>query len=285
MPVTFRPGRREDAEPCAAVFFQAFKLIAEQHNFPVDFPEPKMAVDILTMILSRDDVYSVIGEMDGEIVGSNFLWESDAIAGVGPITVKPSVQNGSIGRQLMEHVLDRASAKRFVGVRLVQSAYHNRSLSLYTKLGFDAREPLSVMQGPPINVQVPGYDVRAAKDGDLDACNRLCFHVHGQDRGRELLGAIKQGSALVVEHGGTITGYATLLGYFGHAASRTNEELKALIGAAPAFQGPGFLLPTRNGDLFRWCLQQGLRVVYPMTLMSRGLYQKPVGAFLPSILY
>ncbi|MER3423912.1 MAG: GNAT family N-acetyltransferase, partial [Nitrospiraceae bacterium] len=47
----------------------------------------------------------------------------------------------------------------------------------------------------------------------------------------------------------------------------------------------GFLLPTRNADLFRWCLEQGLRVVQPMTLMSQGLYQKPAGTFLPSILY
>ena len=285
MRATFRSGKREDAPVCGAVFHEAFKHIAEQHNFPVDFPELETAVGILTMVLSRDDLYSVIAEMDGAIVGSNFLWEGDAIAGVGPITVKPSVQNGSIGRQLMEHILDRARAKRFVGVRLVQSAYHNRSLSLYTKLGFDAREPLSVMQGSPLNVRLPGYDVRPAHEGDLDACNRLCFQVHGMDRERELLGAMKQESALVVEHNGSITGYATLIGFFGHAVGRTNEELKALIGAVPAFQGPGFLLPTRNSELLRWCLLHGLRVVYPATLMSQGLYQDPTGVFLPSILY
>ena len=65
----------------------------------------------------------------------------------------------------------------------------------------------------------------------------------------------------------------------------SNAELKALIGAASAFVGPGFLLPTRNGELFRWCLAHGLRVVQPMTLMSLGLYHEPQGAFLPSILY
>ena len=133
---------------CGTIFYEAFKLIAEQHNFPVDFPAPEAAVGILTMILSRDDVYSVVAEAEGRIVGSNFLWESDSIAGVGPITIHPSAQNGSIGRRLMERVLERAGTKRFAGVRLVQSAYHNRSLSLYTKLGFDAREPLSVMQVP-----------------------------------------------------------------------------------------------------------------------------------------
>jgi GNAT superfamily N-acetyltransferase len=282
---TFRSGRPEDAQACGAIFHEAFKCIAEQHNFPVDFPELETAVGLLTMILSRDDVYSVIAEKDGTIIGSNFLWESDAIAGVGPITVQPSVQNGSIGRRLMEGVLDRARAKQFAGVRLVQSAYHNRSLSLYTKLGFDAREPLSVMQGPPLNSRLPGYDVRPAKESDLDACNRVCLQVHGMERGRELLGAIKQGSAMLVEHDGAVTGYATLIGFFGHAVGRTNEELKALIAAAPAFQGPGFMLPTRNGELFRWCLKHGLRVLYPTTLMSLGLYQEPSGTFLPSILY
>lgn len=109
--------------------------------------------------------------------------------------------------------------------------------------------------------------------------------VHGHDRRGELLDAIKQGTATLVEHGGRITGYATPVAFFGHAVGETNEELKALIGAAPAFPGPGFLLPTRNGELFRWCLDHGLRVVQPVTLMSVGLYNEPAGAFLPSVLY
>jgi hypothetical protein len=41
----------------------------------------------------------------------------------------------------------------------------------------------------------------------------------------------------------------------------------------------------RNVELFRWGLEQGLRVVQPMTLMSYGLYNEPRGAFLPSVLY
>jgi len=45
------------------------------------------------------------------------------------------------------------------------------------------------------------------------------------------------------------------------------------------------LLPTRNGELMRWCLDHGLRVVQPMTLMSLGMYNEPRGAFMPSILY
>ena len=41
----------------------------------------------------------------------------------------------------------------------------------------------------------------------------------------------------------------------------------------------------RSSELFEWCLNQGLRVIQTMTLMSRGLYNEPAGAFLPSVLY
>jgi hypothetical protein len=66
---------------------------------------------------------------------------------------------------------------------------------------------------------------------------------------------------------------------------RTNDDLRALIGAADAFGGPGFLLPLSNAELFRWCLEHGLRVVQVMTLMTLGFYRDPEAAYLPSILY
>jgi hypothetical protein len=42
----------------------------------------------------------------------------------------------------------------------------------------------------------------------------------------------------------------------------------ALIGAAPEFGGPGFMLPTRNHEVFKWCLDAGLKLVFQMTLMG-----------------
>jgi GNAT superfamily N-acetyltransferase len=226
-----------------------------------------------------------VAESDGRIVGSNFLWEGSSIAGVGPITVDPSSQNGSVGKQMMLDVIQRGRDRQFPGIRLVQAAYHNRSLSLYTKLGFDAREPLSNMHGSPLGIEIPGHHVRKATEADLDGCNRLCFDVHGHTRSAEVLDAIRQGTATVVEHDGRISGYSTILAFFGHTVGETNEDLKALIGAATEFQGAGFLLPTRNSEVMRWCLEHGLRVIQPLTLMSLGMYNEPRGAFMPSILY
>lgn len=285
MTIAIRPGTPGDAQACGAICYAAFNKISSEHNFPPDFPSPEAATGLIEMALSNPEIYSVVAEIDGRIAGSNFLWEQSSIAGVGPITVDPKLQNGQVGRQLMQAVLERAAEKSWPGVRLVQAAFHNRSLSLYTKLGFDPREPLSNLQGPPIRKSISGYVVRKATQQDFEACNRLCRHIHGHDRRGELRDAIKQGTATLVEHDGRITGYATLIGFFGHAVGETNTDLKALIAAAPGFAGPGMLVPTRNADLLRWCLQNGLRVIQPMTLMSSGLYNEPRGAFLPSILF
>ena len=129
---------------------------------------------------------------------------------------------------------------------------------------------------------MPGYAVRAGTEADLPACNRLCQRVHGFERAGELAEAVARGGAQVVERAGRITGYATALAFFGHSVGETDEDLMALIGAAPAFGGPGLLVPTRNGVLMRWCLARGLRVTQTLTLMSMGLYSEPAGAWLPS---
>jgi predicted N-acetyltransferase YhbS len=285
MNVTLRPGTAADAERCGEICYNAFKAVAEQHNFPPDFPSQEVARGLLARLLGNPGFYSVVAEFDGTIVGSNFVDERSTIAGLGPITVDPAVQNRAVGRQLMQNALDRVRQQAFPGVRLLQAAYHNRSLSLYARLGFMVREPLSTMQGPALRVHIPGYSTRPATEPDLGTCNEICAKVHGHDRAGELRDAIKETTATVVEHAGRIVGYSSSIAFFGHAVAETNEALKALIAAAPAFGGPGFLVPTRNAELFLWCLERGLRVVQPMTLMSIGLYNEPAGAFLPSILY
>ena len=276
-----------DAEVCGKICFEAFGTLANHHNFPPDVPNVGVSIGLLSMMFSHPGFYCVVAEQGGKIIGSNCLDERTPIAGVGPITVDPATQNRAAGRQLMQAVMNRAAERKFAGIRLVQAAYHNRSLSLYAKLGFVVREPLSCMQGPSIQKTPPGYRVRAAQAEDLSACNDLCLRVHGHDRGGELNDAIQQGTAVVAEspRGRRVTAYASSLAFFGHAVGETNEDLQALIATATEFPGPGILVPTRNAALFRWCLESGLRVVQPMTLMTVGLYNEPTGAYLPAILF
>src|SRR5215472_11057601 len=285
MSLRLRPIEAGDVSAAGKICYEAFAAIASEHNFPPDFPDAAAATGLIGHLAKRTGVYGVVAELNGKIVGSNFVDERSAIIGLGPITVDPEAQNRGIGAALMNHMINRAAANNAAGLRLVQAGYHCRSLCLYSKLGFVIREPLVNMQGAPPRIQIPGCTVRPAEVADAAAADRLCREVHGHDRGRDFREAIEQGAAAVVERGGRLTGYTTQIAFFGHAVGETNDDLKALIAAAPSFAGPGFLLPSRNTELFRWCLERGLRVVQPMTLMATGLYNEPQGAYLPSILY
>jgi predicted N-acetyltransferase YhbS len=283
--VTIRPATSADAAACGQICYDAFAAISGKHGFPVDFPGPEVAVHILSMLFATPGFFCVVAESQGRIIGSNCLDERSMIAGIGPITVDPAVQNSGAGRKLMHAVMERAAQRCPAGVRLVQAAFHNRSLALYASLGFEAREPLSCVQGRNVERNIPGCAVRAAQTADLDACNTLYRHAHGFDRGTELVGAIEHQTAVVVERAGRITGYATNLAFFGHATAETNADLQALMASVETFGGSGILVPTRNTSLLRWCLGNGLRITQPMTLMTIGLYNEPAGAWFPSVLY
>ena len=283
--LTIRQAKPEDVAASAKICFDAFYKINTDHGFPPDLPSAEHAAGLMSLMFAHPGFYCVVAEENGRIVGSNCMDERSPIAGIGPITVDPGAQNHGVGRGLMQAVLNRSRARNFPGVRLVQAAFHTRSLSLYSTLGFDAREPLSVMQGPAIKKKLEGCQVRPAGSEDLDACNAVSVKVHGHHRGGDLEDSMAQGTAAVVERHGRITAYCSSLAFFGHAVAETNLDLQALIAAADGFGGPGILVPTRNAELFRWCLTNGLRVVEPMTLMTLGLYNEPAGAYLPSILY
>lgn len=283
--VGLRAAQPEDADACGRICYEAFRAIGDAHGFSPDLPSAEAATGLIGMLIADPGFYAVVAHRDGEVVGSNFLDERAVVCGVGPVTVDPASQDRGVGRLLMRAVMDRAKERGAVGVRLLQAAYHNRALALYSSLGFAVRELVACMQGPSIGGSVSGCEVRPAGTDDLDACNAVCAGVHGHDRAWELRDAVHHGTARVVERDGRVTGYTTAPAFFGHTVGEATDDIKALLAAASAFEGPGVLVPVRDSALFRWCLASGLRVVATYTLMSTGLYGEPRGSFLPSILY
>lgn len=280
-----RPAMPQDIPACGKICYDAFANINAAHNFPCDFPHPEAALGMINALFQAPGFYCIVAEAEGRILGSNCLDERSIVHGIGPITVDPNAQNRGVGRKLMQTALHRSRDRGAAGVRLVQSGFHNRSLSLYASLGFDVREPLAVLQGRTRERAIAGCTVRPAASSDLEACNALSYRIHGFDRSADLAHSVQQGTALVVERAGRITGYSSGLAFFGHTTCESNTDLQALLVSAESFGGAGILLPTRNTELFRWCLANGLRMVEPLTLMAMGLYNEPAGAWLPSILF
>jgi predicted N-acetyltransferase YhbS len=283
--ITLREAVPADIPECGRILYEAFATLATRHGFPPDFPTVAVATGCMKGLVTNPGFYGIVAERDGRIVGSSFLDERSTIHAIGPVSVDPEAQDAKVGRALMVAMMDRAAERRAPGVRLVQISYHNRSLSLYAKLGFDVRETFAAMYGEPLRLAIPGYGVRPATAEDEATCNALCVRVHGHDRAGEVSHAIARGKARVVERLGRITGYTTGIGYFNHSVAETNDDLEALIGAASHLDRPGIVVPLGNAELFRWCLARGLRVFFVMNMMTIGLYQEPRGAYLASVGY
>ena len=140
--IVIRPATAQDIPACADICYRAFAAINAAHNFPSDVPVPEVAIGIISACFSAPDFYCIVAESNAQILGSNCLDKRSIIHGLGPITVDPDTQNKGVGRKLMEAALEHSRQRGAAGVRLVQAAFHNRSLSLYASLGFDVCEPI-----------------------------------------------------------------------------------------------------------------------------------------------
>jgi GNAT superfamily N-acetyltransferase len=284
--VTLREVGPGDVEACAQICFDAFGGFHDHHRFPRDFPVLEAAAGIMGMWIPHPSIWGVVAEIDGRIVGSNFLDERDPIMGVGPITVDPEGQNAGVGRKLMRAVVERGEGA--VGIRLLQDAFNMRSLSLYESLGFDVKEPVAVMTGKPRSGPVGDVEVRSLQEADLEECEALCKQVHGFERTNELRDSIQAFAPFVAMRNGRIAAYASAVTFWpmNHGVAVSEDDMKALLlGAAAAVGDPlAFLVPLRSG-LFRWGLGEGLRLVKPMNLMTMGEYQEPQASWFPSVLY
>jgi GNAT superfamily N-acetyltransferase len=284
--ILVRRPTSNDVGTLGNVIFRAFASIADRHNFPRDFPSADHGANLARMLVEHPGFFGAVAEIDGRIVGCNFLDQRDEIGGVGPMTIDPDFQGNGLGRQLMQAVIGRGQQMR--GVRLVQDAFNTTSMALYAALGFDAVEPLALMTGKPRDAKLDP-SVRPLGDADAGPAADLCRRVHGISRVNEVRDAIGQFKPFVRERDGRIVAYCTApsIWLINHGVAETEDDLRSLLlGAAGALDAPlALLVPTRRADFFRWCLEQEMRMVKPMTLMKLREYHEPRGAFYPSVIY
>jgi len=287
--LTLRRPRVDDLPQLGRILYEAFKTFHERHRFEPDIPSQEMGVQFMQMLIAHRRIWGVAAEVDGRPVGSNFLDERDPIRGVGPITVDPAAQARGIGRKLMQAVIDRGQSAGAPGIRLVQDAFNTASMSLYTSLGFDSKEPLALVRGRCRSSPDADAEVSLMTDDDLPACGELHRSVHGFTRNGALADDLKHLGSVVLKRNGRIVAYSSAPSFWiaNHGVAETEQDMRQLLlGASRVSKQPlWMLLPIRCAELFRWALSEGLRVMKPMTLMAMGQYNEPRGSFFPSVLY
>lgn len=288
MSVQIRLMKQEDVETCGRICYEAFRGISERHNFRPDFPTPESGIQLTQALFASPQVYSIVAESGGQVIGSNHLWEYDAIRAVGPITIDANAQAKGTGRKLMEAVIERG--RESAGIRLVQDSFNMASLSLYASLGFDVVEPLVLIEGEIKGSLPAGVEVRRIHEDDFEECAELCRKAHGFERINELKNTPPFLTSFVALREGRVTAYASAPHFWAlnHAVAESEDDMRALLTGAGNLsdnQPLSLLLPTRQTDLFRWCLKEGMRAIKPMTLMAMGEYQEARACYLPSVGY
>jgi len=283
MPIELRQARAEDVPELGRICYEAFKDISESHGFETDFPTAEFAQQVLGMLVSQEDIYSVAAFDGATPKGSNFLELWDDVAGIGPVSVDVSSQGEGIGRTTMQHVVDHAHSQGFQMVRLVQDSFNMRSLALYASLGFTVKEPLSFMALSNANAAGPSF--RAASAGDLDAMDELCKSIYRVSRRNECQSLMNLGFPAFVIDRASIRGY--LIGTaIGHGVAQSDADMLALLdGLGATVPDAHSLVPLRNGALYRSALAAGHRNQKVMNLMALGPYEEPAGSFCPSVLF
>jgi len=285
MNVGIRLAVPADIETCGRIMHAAFQEINERHGFEnIEVPTVESGCWIAEFLIRNPSFYSIVAETGGIVIGSCFLDERSSIRGVDIVSVDPSVQDQGVGRKMMEALLERCHGSR--GVRLAQHTFNSSSMALYTSLGFEVKEPLLLMRGRPKSKTLSEVEVRPMSSQDLDACRALCEKVYGFERTGELRDCLQGLNPFVVLRAGRIVGYSSASAEWSanHGVAEAEDDMRALLLgiSASMTETLSFLLPIRQTSLFRWCLDQGLRIVKPMTLMAMGDYQEPMRCYFPS---
>lgn len=287
MSVRLRPAVLADAEACGRVIYAAFLDVDGRHGFASLFAAPEHAARAVRLFIELDSIHGMVAEDDGRLVGLVFLNEGDPIKSIALVAVDPAAQHRGLGRRLMEAAIARAGEG--LSVRLVQEAFNTHAIGLYASLGFEVKEPLAVMTGRPRGQPPAGVRLEPITKADLEECAALCRGVHGVDRSVDLREAIERYAPVGLVRDGRIVAYSYILwgGSLAWGVAETPDDLETLLLALGATAPAALRLnvPTRDARLFRWCLDQGLRLERPLTLMARGWYQAPRGPYFPSGYY
>jgi GNAT superfamily N-acetyltransferase len=285
------PIRADQVEDVGKIVYEAFKDIAERHNFEPAFSEPALATFVVQLLVQSEGYGTYLLSEDGKPVACNFGDERDEVVGVGPVAVAVDRQGRGYGRQVMEAMLKRAKEANFRTVRLVQVAYNMQSFSLYHNLGFNVTDMLANVRGRPGDGEETVDHVREYTAADLNACDELHRDVLGVGRRHDIELMASFEAPIVVERDGQIAGYLTRFPgsetFIMHGAARDERALRdLLIGVARAAPGElHVLLPVSFAGTVRWAMGQGFKLLELDSYMVWGDYQAPIGAWIPSPFY
>ena len=170
----------------------------------------------------RADPFAALGaEVNGEIVGSNFVTRWGSVGFFGPLTIRPDLWDRGVAQQLLRPTMDLFEKWGVRHAGLFTFAASVKHVRLYQKFGFWPRFLTTLMEIP-----IPAETSTAAKKwarfsdltaGDKELCVQACRKLtnsiyEGLDVQREIraVDAQRLGDTVLTWGGGRINGFRGL---------------------------------------------------------------------------
>lgn len=185
-------------------------------------PDPGAFMGDADYVRSRwaaDPASALAAEVDGRLVGTNFVTRWGSVGFFGPLTVDPSIWDKGVGRALMNETMTILSGWEVSHAGLFTFPQSAKHLGLYQSFGFLPHFLTSVLARPPATADdaeaAAGDWSTADQSPDLDQvvewCGRVTDETYpGLDVGREIraTAAQKLGDTVLIFGDGEIEGFA-----------------------------------------------------------------------------
>jgi ribosomal protein S18 acetylase RimI-like enzyme len=282
MPVAYRPARAQDLERADELVVASINDLTERHGFgPMAVSRPPK----FQSFSLKDDARGLwVAEDADEILGFAWSWVCGDLWFLAQLFVSPGHQGRDIGNELLKRTLEHAQESGATKKALITFTFNTISQGLYIRHGLFPRFPiynLSVardlltgrLQGPQLR-HVP-LEETASHLHNLAQIDARALGVSREKHHRYLMNdSATRGVSLYA--GDDCVGYV-YVGTDGHigplavvqpdvvgAAFRTALNLAAESGSSQV----SAFLPGTSGPALSIAIEHGMRITFPMLLMS-----------------
>lgn len=282
MPTVFRSPRPEELQSAEELVVRSINDLTQRHGFgPMATLRPP---DFQLFSLRNDPDGLWLAEADGEILGFAFSWVCDDLWFLAELFVAPGAQGRGIGKELLTRTFEHARKAGATNKALITFTFNVVSQGLYIGHGLFPRFPIYFcsIEREALMKRLHGETLRAtcieATASHLSRLAQIDLGVLGISREKHhryllhdkaMKGYFLHGRDECISYA-----YVSTTGHVGPLAVVQPNEMgaaftTALILAADcgASQVSEFL-PAANERALRIAAEHGLRITFPMVLVS-----------------
>jgi GNAT superfamily N-acetyltransferase len=282
MGVVCRPARLQDLRRADALVVASINELTQRHGFgPMATSRPP---NFQSFCLDDDPGGLWVAADADDILGFSWSWASGAFWFLAQLFVSPDHQGRGIGNQLLKRALQHAQISEASNKALITFSFNTVSQALYIRHGFFPKFPIYVLSAPRnlisdrmhgsllqyISLEETAPHLHNLAEIDAHALGILRAKHH-----RYLLND-SQTRGFALHAGGDWVGYVYVSadGHIGPLAVSQPDVLGSAFRTALHVAAEGgssqvsAFVPGTSDTVLTTALQHGMRIAFPMVLMS-----------------